>query len=150
MIKKSKKEDKNEHAKDAELRGWILKIEQNVEALDKRIDAIERRLSGEDVNFYEKKEIKRSKPLIFLEEENSKFKEIEKKLSEIENKISTRRIERIILPIEITSFLVGITLIIVAIMIFLGYQSFVSSPPFLAIIGIVFLSLTIGKKMVRK
>jgi hypothetical protein len=146
MIKKSRKEDKNEYAKDAELRGWILKIEQNVEALDKRIDAIERRLSGEDVNFYEKKEIKKSKPIIFLDEENEKLKEIDKKIAEIENNISKKRLEKIVLPMEITGFFVGLLLVIAAILIFSGYQSIVSSPTFLAIVGIIFILLTFGRK----
>lgn len=139
----SKKENKKmENGRwDAELRGWILKIEQNIDSIDKRIDAIERRLSGEDVNFSEKKEIKKIKPIIFLEEENDKIKEIEKKISEIENKISTRRLEKIILPIEITGFIVGLILMIAAIMVFLGYQNIVSSPPFLAIAGAIFLFL---------
>ncbi|MBC7081231.1 MAG: hypothetical protein H5T44_03185 [Thermoplasmatales archaeon] len=152
MKVKKKEEERKYTREDAEIRGWILKIEQNVEALDKRIDAIERRLSGENVNFYEKKEakeIKRAKPIVFLEEENEKFKEMEKKLAEIENKISTKRLERIILPIEITSFGVGLLLIIVAIMVFLGYQNIVSSPPFIAIIGGIFIILTFGRKVIK-
>lgn len=146
---KIKKEEKKENKIDAEIRGWILKIEQNVEALDKRIDAIERRLSGEEINFSEKKEIKRGKPIIFLEEENERIKEIDKKIAEIENKISTRRLERIVLPVEITGFVVGLLLLSAAILIFLGYQSIVSSPAFLAIFGIIFIFLTFGKRMVK-
>ncbi|MEM1513704.1 MAG: hypothetical protein QXW78_00570 [Candidatus Thermoplasmatota archaeon] len=145
---KIKKEEKKEYISDAEIRGWILKIEQNVEALDKRIDAIERKLSGEDVSFFEKREIKKSKPIIFIEEDE-KLKEIDKKLAEIENKLSTRRLEKIVLPVEITGFFVGLLLLIVAILIFLGYQSIVSSPPFLAIVGIVFLIFTLGRKVFK-
>ncbi|MEM2935182.1 MAG: hypothetical protein QXF32_02330 [Candidatus Thermoplasmatota archaeon] len=143
---KIKKDEKKEYTGDAEIRGWILKIEQNVEALDKRIDAIERRLSGEDVNFFEKREIKKNKPIIFLEEENEKIKEIDKKLAEIENRISTKRLEKIVLPMEITGFVVGLLLVIAAILIFLGYQSIVSSPPFLGIVGIIFILLTFGRR----
>jgi len=49
-IKFSRKEEGSKETKEigtGELRSWIRRIEQNIDSLDKRLDAIERRLSGE-------------------------------------------------------------------------------------------------------
>lgn len=49
-IKFGKKEEGTKETKEigiGELRSWIRRMEQNIDSLDKRLDAIERRLSGE-------------------------------------------------------------------------------------------------------
>jgi len=50
-LKFGKREEKIKEIKETdtgEVRSWIRRLEQNIEGLDKRLDAVERRLSGEE------------------------------------------------------------------------------------------------------
>lgn len=121
--------------------GWIRKIEQNLESIDKRLDAVERRLSGENIDFETKK---RFKPSIINDDEiHQKFIELDKRIDEIEKKkITGSNIDMI----EITGLFGGIIAIVIAFLLYAGYKKIVLSPIFIAFTGIILLIL-IGLKI---
>jgi len=78
MIKFGKDEDRKiRDADKGELKGWIRRIEQNVNSIDKRLDAVERRLSGEE--FIPPKIVSEGRK--YQDELENKIQEIYKKLN---------------------------------------------------------------------
>lgn len=148
-----KKKEEKEEIKEVDIRGWIIKLEQNIESLDKRLDAVERRLSGEDIDLWKIKEEtkiqKERRPFIFSEEkadiDYKKLEEIEKRIKNLERKGATVRVGKIEIPIEITGLVGGLLLLVTSILMFAGYKNMVSSPSFISALGIILLSVTILK-----
>lgn len=134
---RDKEENKNDYG------GWVRKIEQNLESLDKRLDAVERRLSGDAIDLFPYDTKKHFRPSIVSDNEiNQKFIEINKRIDAIEKK---KLIGFGIDMIEITGLFGGIIAIIIAFLLYMGHKSVVLSPIFIAFAGIILLIL-IGLK----
>ena len=134
---RDKEENKNDYG------GWVRKIEQNLESLDKRLDAVERRLSGDAIDLFPYDTKKHFRPSIVSDNEiNQKFIEISKRIDAIEKK---KLIGFGVDMIEITGLFGGIIAIVIAFLLYMGYKSVVLSPIFIAFAGIILLIL-IGLK----
>lgn len=161
---------KNEIEKENSMRQlneWLRRIQQNMKSIEKRIDAIERRLSGEPfknpdileddfvnevkrkMDFIEEKlkEMEEKQiPTISIKRDKNQEKELIELRKRIEN-IEKRKIRvgGFEIPFEITGIIGGGIIIIISILLFLGYRHVVSSPLFVASVGIILLLSAISK-----
>lgn len=152
-----KEENKIKRGEFGEIVNWLQRIELNIESLEKRLDAVERRISDEEfegVKFGEEKtgEWKSENeeiPFLSLrkkEEEKSanyeeKIRGIEERLKKIEGKTIVK-IRGIEFPIEVTGIVGGILAFMIAILLNFGWKETIISPLFIFSVGIILIFST--------
>jgi len=148
-----------------EVQSWIRRVEQQVSSLDKRLDAIERRLSepqraSPPVKINEREPPRRAEEKTGDAEKNGEtaatptvypvanpsrlprtggrdLANLERRVKRLERERFLFTVGEMQVPVEVTGMGVGILALVLAGLLHLGYMPVAASPLFMAILGMV-------------